>query len=58
MTRKTAKLSNRKEVKDPPPGSSSHQLRLRFAELLEGYRPGRIIRVHCDGWPNQRLPAE
>ncbi|HIM73144.1 MAG TPA: hypothetical protein EYM43_09345 [Alphaproteobacteria bacterium] len=56
--KKSGQVIEWKEIENPPPGSSGHQLRLKFTELLKGYRPGRIIRVRCDGWPNQRLSAE
>jgi len=34
-----------KESKEPPPGSSGFQMRLRVRQMLDGFRPGRIIRV-------------
>jgi hypothetical protein len=47
-----------KDLPNPPPGSSGLQLRMQIAELLEGYRPGRIIRFRPNGFPNVKLPPE
>jgi len=47
-----------KETPNPPPGSSGLQLRLQINELLEGFRPGRIVRFRPNGWPNVKLPPE
>jgi len=47
-----------KETANPPPGSSGIQVRLKFAELLEGYRPGRIVRVKSDNWAFVTMPPE
>jgi len=34
-----------KETKDPPLGSSCFQVRLKVKQMLDGFRPGRIVRV-------------
>lgn len=47
-----------KDIPNPPPGSSGLQLRVQFSRLLEGYRPGRIIRFRPNGFPNVKLPPE
>jgi hypothetical protein len=47
-----------KDLPNPPPGSSGLQLRVEINELLEGFRPGRIIRFRPDGFPNVKLPPE
>ncbi len=47
-----------KETDNPPPGSSGIQIKLKFAELLEGYRPGRCVRVKCDCWIFVTMPPE
>ena len=48
-----------KEIANPPLGSSGIQLHVQIhGELLEGYRPGRIIRVAPHDWPRIVLPAE
>ncbi len=43
---------------NPPLGSSGLQLRVQIGELLEGYRPGRIVRFRPNGFPNVKLPPE
>ena len=47
-----------KEIEHPPPGSSGIQIRLKFTELLDGYRPGRIVRVKCHDWIFVTMPPE
>ena len=47
-----------KEIADPPLGSSGIQVRMKFAELLDGYRPGRIVRVKCHDWIFVTMPPE
>lgn len=47
-----------KQDPNPPLGSSGLQLRVQIRELLEGYRPGRIIRFRPNGFPNVKLPPE
>jgi hypothetical protein len=47
-----------KETENPPLGSSGIQMRLKFAELLDGYRPGRIVRLKCDTWTFITVPFE
>lgn len=47
-----------KELPNPPLGSSGLQLRVRLYELLDGYRPGRIVRVRPNSFPNVKLPPE
>jgi hypothetical protein len=42
----------------PPLGSSGFRATLRFAELLDGYRPGRIVRVKADPWKFVTMPPE
>lgn len=42
----------------PPPGSSGMQVQVEFKRLLDGYRPGRIIRLRPNGFPNVKLPPE
>ena len=34
-----------KEIKDPPLGSSGFQLRVEVKQMLDGFRPGRIVRA-------------
>ena len=47
-----------KETPDPPPGSSGIQVGMKFTELLDGYRPGRIVRVKCHDWLFVTMPSE
>lgn len=42
----------------PPAGSSGIQFRWKTDELLDGFRPGRIVRLRCYFWPNVKLPPE
>jgi len=56
--RKVGKVLEWKESADPPPGSSGIQVRMRFAEVLEGYRPGRCVRIKCDRWAFVTMPPE
>lgn len=55
---KSGDLVEKKDLPSPPTGSSGLQLRLKFRELLEGYRPGAIIRLRPPNWPNAKLPPE
>lgn len=55
---KWGELVERKELPSPLPGSSGIQLRIKFSELLEGYRPGYIVRLRPHGWPNVKMPPE
>lgn len=56
--RKFAKLVDWKEIKDPPLGSSGVQLKLKFLELLSGYKPGRCVRVKAENWKWVSVPPE
>ena len=56
--RKLGKVAEWKEIENPPPGSSGIQIKLTFTELLEGYRPGRCVRLKCDNWPFVTMPPE
>ena len=56
--RKFAKLVEWKEIQDPPWGSSGIQLRLKFVELLSGYKPGRCVRVKAENWEWVSVPPE
>ncbi|NBV20525.1 MAG: hypothetical protein EBS05_00800 [Proteobacteria bacterium] len=47
-----------KDLPNPPSGSSGLQLRVQLNELLEGFRPGRIVRFRPSGFPNVKLPPE
>ena len=47
-----------KELKDPPPGSSELQIRIKVGYLQEGLRPGRIVRVGPNSFPRSWPPPE
>lgn len=47
-----------KENENPPPGSSGIQIRMKFTELLDGYRLGRSVRVKCHDWIFVTMPPE
>lgn len=56
--RKVGRVLEWKEIANPPPGSSGIQLRLKFTEVLEGYRVGRCVRLKCDRWAFVTMPFE
>ena len=43
---------------EPPLGSSGVQVRLEMDLVLEGFRPGRIVRVRPQNWPKVKPPRE
>jgi hypothetical protein len=47
-----------KEIANPSAGNSGLQLRVHIDQLLEGFRPGRIVRVRPKDWPGVKLPPE
>ena len=56
--KKIGQVLDWKETANPPPGSSGIQVRMKFTELLDGYRPGRIVRVKSDRWIFVTIPPE
>lgn len=56
--RKLGKVAEWKTVENPPLGSSGIQIKIKFTELLEGYRPGRCIRLKSDNWAFVTMPPE
>jgi hypothetical protein len=56
--RKVGRVLEWKQLENPPPGSSGIRLRLKFAEVLEGYRPGRCVRLKCERWAFVTMPFE
>ncbi len=56
--KKIGQVMEWKESPNPPPGSSGIQLRMKFTELLDGYRPGRCVRVKCHDWLFVTMPSE
>jgi hypothetical protein len=47
-----------KTLPNPPMGSSGLQVRVKIDELLEGFRPGRIVRLKAESFPNVKMPPE
>lgn len=43
---------------DPVPGSSGIRIQFEVPLILEGFRPGRIVRVRPSHWPNVKPPVE
>ncbi|TWU01002.1 hypothetical protein [Stieleria varia] len=44
--------------RNPPLGSSGIQIGFKVPLILEGFRPGRIVRIRAQGWPNVKPPVE
>ena len=43
---------------DAPLGSSGIQIRFETDLIIEGIRPGRVVRVRPDNWPQVQVPRE
>ncbi|MFM8903655.1 MAG: hypothetical protein ACKOLZ_01645 [Verrucomicrobiota bacterium] len=43
---------------DAPVGSSGIQVTIETDLIIEGIRPGKVIRIHAAVWPNVHLPRE
>ena len=43
---------------EPPFGSSGIQIRFDVPLILEGFRPGRVVRIRPQNWPNVKPPVE
>lgn len=43
---------------DPPRGSSGIQIQFEVPLILEGFRPGRVVRIRPQNWPNVKPPVE
>jgi hypothetical protein len=56
--RRFGKLVEWRVIDNPQPGSSGIQLVLKFAELLQGFGPGEIVRVKSDDWKFITVPPE
>ncbi|MDB5386874.1 MAG: hypothetical protein JWM11_2520 [Planctomycetaceae bacterium] len=56
--KKIGQVIDWKETENPPPGSSGIQIRMKFTELLDGYRPGKCVRVKSDSWTFVTMPPE
>lgn len=55
---KSGPLLELKTISEPPFGHSGITIRVQVDELLEGYRPGRIVRVRPNDFPAAKLPPE
>lgn len=55
---KSGPLLELKTTPRPPFGHSGLTVRVPISELLEGFRPGRIVRVRPDGFPAAKLPPD
>jgi hypothetical protein len=47
-----------KQEKDVPLGSSGIQIRIKVTQIIEGARPGRVIRIRPMNWPDDAVPRE
>jgi hypothetical protein len=47
-----------KQEKDVPQGSSGIQIRIKVTQIIEGARPGRVIRIRPMNWPDDAVPRE
>lgn len=43
---------------NPPLGSSGIQIQFKVPLILEGFRPGNIVRIRAHNWPNAKPPVE
>ena len=48
----------KKQENDVPLGSSGIQIRIKVTQIIEGARPGRIIRIRPMNWPDDAVPRE
>jgi hypothetical protein len=46
------------QTADPPLGSSGIQVTVRVPLVLEGFRPGRTVRIRSHSWPKVKPPYE
>ena len=47
-----------KQDKEIPLGSSGIQIRIKVDQIIEGIRPGRIVRIRPMNWPDDAVPRE
>jgi len=47
-----------KQDKEIPLGSSGIQIRMKVDQIIEGIRPGRIVRIRPKNWPDDAVPRE
>ena len=58
MAIKGPMLDVTKQDKEVPLGSSGIQIRMKVDLVLEGFRPGRIVRIRPMNWPDDAVPRE
>lgn len=46
------------KLANPPAGSSGIQIRMHLYEMLEGFRPGRTVRISLSEWNKPERPRE
>jgi hypothetical protein len=51
-------LDVKKIESEVPPGSSGIQIRFKVDLVLEGFRPGKIVRIRPMNWPDYPIPRE
>jgi hypothetical protein len=54
-------VAKRRTIETPPPGSSGIELDISTNLLLEGFRPGRYVRISSQtdaAWPKSHVPPE
>ena len=51
-------VSVEKAKGEPPLGSSGIQVKFSMNLILEGFRPGRIVRIRPSNWPKNKPPKE
>ena len=48
----------KKQEKDVPLGSGGIQIKIQVTQIIEGARPGRVIRIRPMNWPDDAVPRE
>jgi hypothetical protein len=51
-------LNVMKQDKEIPLGSSGIQIQIKVDQIIEGIRPGRIVRIRPMNWPDEAVPRE
>lgn len=52
------RITSFEKAKELPLGSSGIQIQFEVPLILEGFRPGRIVRIRPQNWPNVKPPVE
>jgi hypothetical protein len=48
----------KKQEQEIPLGSSGIQIQIKVTQIMEGVRPGRVIRIRPMNWPDDAVPRE